>query len=1160
MTMKPLLQIAASLLSLGTLLAGTASAATALAELPLKASILAKPNVIFGMDDSGSMDSEVMFYNNDGALWWNYTLASGWGVDPTHPTPALRTKKSTWFNPAGAADATWRKFIYLFPNNTSTGNRVYGDSSYDHFAIPPTRQFAFTRWSGIYRDATGTYKTPSTDPSVSAVHNPLYYNPLITYEPWAPAYLSTGEVKPVNAAAASVKSHPIYGTGTFNLTVATALSTATNTVFTAMPGMRIPAGSRKQVCSSTNAACGAWTDVTADENAASTGVTRVAMAYHPATYWVKESCTPEDVSQVTDTCTTAPDDSTLKRYEIKSTTSTYPGGRTYDLELQNFANWFQYHRKRKMMLSGAMGETLETLTGMRLGIAPFNSLPASVTMYDADATASASNRMRVAGIVYESNGSGGTPTRETLRHIGEQFKRTDKTGSSFNMIQYACQRNNAFIVTDGFANASTVSLPAWDSGKSASTYGSGAPYATTHAGSLADLALRYFTNNPRPGLTAGALQATPDDPNTNLHMNTYALSIGARGTLFFGEDSVRPTDPAAWPVPNLNRSPTSVDDLWHATINGRGKMYLSTTPTETATRIREGLDDILSQVSTQGGIAVSSINLVRGDGRAYVATYDPAGWSGNFEAVPVNRDTGVLGKTADWSAGALLKARDWNTRVIATWSGTAGVAFNEDNAGPVINPTGAYGSNAAVVNYLRGDRSNEGTLYRKRKSLIGAIINSEPAIDRDTGVVYVASGDGMLHAFDILAANAGKELWGYVPGLVLPTLGESLERTYAFGTKLDGTPVVGKVHSTGGKLLVAPTGVAGRGYYAIDVTSPRGLSESQVAANVKWEFPSDKDTAATKLKVGQALGRPLIVRTSASESAVLVTSGYNSTYDGKGRLFVLDAVTGLILREYVTPDGSTTNEAGLVHMTPFGESDGSVRYVYGGDLLGNVWRIDLGLEPGTTGAVTKIAQLRGPTGLVQPVTSAPELMAYKGQRVVYIGTGRLLDLSDFGSTNVQSFYAIADGATLSNARDSLVAQTYNPSGKGSLSSNVVNWGSSRGWYVDLPTGEQANTRPSIAYGAIAFVTNKSGAADCSSSSKLYVIDVATGSKFAGSDYVSSTLSETSNSSAVTLLLTRGTKKVVGVTRRYNDGASDLRDIAAGFVIPAGKSSWFEIRR
>ena len=1159
--MKSTAQLGVSALALFGLLAGVASHATNLAELPLKASVLAKPNVIFGMDDSGSMDSELMLYNNDGAFWWDFNARSGWGLDAAHPNAALRGLTSTWFNAAGNADAQWRKLVYLFPNSTGAGNRVYSDASNDHFAVMPTTPFAFLRWSGVYYDnVSASYKSAPSNPALSPVHNPIYYNPIINYTPWAPAQLSGGAVVPVNAVAATTRSHPIYGASTFNLTANIALSTANDTVFTALPGMRVPAGSQKSVCSSSNAACAGWVNVAAEEAAAVGSVTRVAMAYYPATYWVKETCIPQNSNIATDSCTTAPDGSTLKRYEIKNG-NTFPSGRSYAAEMQNFANWFQYHRKRKLMLAGAMGDTMEGLTGMRLGVIPFNNLSGNVTMYDADAAAAANNRLRVAGIFYEANGSGGTPTRETLKYIGEQFKRTDITGGKYNVIQFACQRNNAFIVTDGFANASAVTMPAWDAGKSAATWGTGAPYATTYDGTLADLALRYYTNNPRPptdvanGMAAGALNATPTDTNTTLHMNTYGLTLGARGTLFLSESTPPPNNAAAWPIPSSNRSPTSVDDLWHATINGRGKMYLATTPEETALRIRAGLDDILSQEGAQGGIAVSAVNLDRSDSQAYLGVYNPRGWAGDLTANPININTAAVGALPNWSAAAVLAARDWNTRIVFTSSGALGVDFTAGTVGATVNPDTVSFTNQVVVDYLRGSRTGEGDTVRARNSLIGAVVNAEPVLARDERMVYLASGDGMLHAFDTLT---GAEQWAYAPPDTLANLGKSLQRGWVYQTLLDATPTYARL-TTGRKLLVGGLGAAGRSYYALDVTTPRGITAAQAQAQFKWVFPAAGD-AANRANMGYTTGRPVIARTAADGNVVLVTSGYDNGLaigDGRGRLWMLNANTGAVIKTFRTTVGSAGNEAGLAAVAAFKESDGMVRYVYGGDLLGHVWRFDLTAAGAGEINGELLASLKDAAGNAQPVTATPELAMVAGKRVVLVGTGRLLDVTDFGSGLTQSFYAIAEGANLPNARSGLVRQTYTRA-TDTLSANAVNWATDRGWYVDLPAGEQANTDPIVAYGAVAFVTNVNGGSNCAQSSFMYLVDIGTGTKVADSTFVSQTIATNATSSRViTLRVVNG--KIIGVAHRSDNGVYQ-RELPLGQVIRPAKNSWKEIRR
>ncbi len=112
-------------------------------------------------------------------------------------------------------------------------------------------------------------------------------------------------------------------------------------------------------------------------------------------------------------------------------------------------------------------------------------------------------------------------------------------------------------------------------------------------------------------------------------------------------------------------------------------------------------------------------------------------------------------------------------------------------------------------------------------------------------VVYAASTDGMLHAFDTtVGINNGvtnNELWSFIPPGVFP----NLLSNYPSGSSLllDGAPVVRDVvwdrvngstcpntvnaaqcwHS----MLVGGYGGGGRGYYALDVTDPRSASYSQ---------------------------------------------------------------------------------------------------------------------------------------------------------------------------------------------------------------------------------------------------------------------------------------------------------------------------------------------
>lgn len=1099
--MRVAFNVVASSLALAGLMAGAASHATSVADLPLKASVLAKPNVIFGVDDSGSTDWEILLDTSQGLVWWNGSTS--WDTAAGRPLRVSGSNSASYLFPIGLAES-------------GKGGSTYATSSAFSRPLPPTVEFAWLR---------------------SAKFNPQYYNPDITYEPWAPAYLDGAKRSYGNAPPTAAPAHPAISTSnTLNLTAMTDASvTAAGFRFYVYSGMRVPSGSRLAATSTTGGACSGSTERTLSltpsrNHLVATGSCWASIPYFPATYWHAEDCTgavagntaPSDA-----TCIFAPDGTTkLKRYEIKP--GNYETPAQYNAAIQNFANWFTYYRKRKLSMAAAMGQVLENISGLRLGLLPFNSAststtPPAITMYDSDTVNPdgsenpANNRFRIIGDAYKLrtayNVSGPTPTHATMSHIGRQFH------NNTNIIQYACQRNAMFIATDGFADASPsgLSVPSYSS----STYGSGAPFQTTGAKTLSDLALAYFTVRARTGLTEGRVPLPPNtgsnpDTNRDLHVNTYGLSLGARGTLWPNTVDPFVTAPT-WPTP-VASDPTMLDDLWHATINGRGQMYMADTPEQTAAGIRAGLTDILSALGAQSGLAVSTVNLQRGDGRAYYGTYNPAGWTGDFSAYSIDGASGAVGTNRAWSVGEQLLARDWTTRIIATHNGSTGTTFTAASVGSIVNNDGSggnFGNTAEVMNYLRGDRSNEGTKFRTRTSLMGAVITSEAAIDRDTGVAYFASGEGMLHAVDIRTAQ-GKELWAYVPGAVLPEIGKTVARTYSFKTKLDGSPVIAKLGASG-KLLVAGMGAAGRSYYAIDVSNPRGLGESELASSVKWEFPAAGDSA-TRAKMGKTLGRPIVVPLNNGGQAVLVTSGYG-TGDGRGRLWMLDPTTGAIIHEFVTPDGTAGDaEAGLAQVSAFLDGNGTVRYVYGGDLLGNVWRFDLNDRPE---APHKVAILKDAVGNVQPVTAAPELMRHMDKRVVLVGTGRLLDLTDFGSTRVQSFYAIVDGSTLSNARSTLKRQTYNPANTPPMSNTAVDWATDRGWYFDLPTGEQENTRPVLANGAIAFVTNMAGRYDCSASSYIYVLDVLTGGQFRDANFVNQTLSSTANSSGATGLMTSG---------------------------------------
>ncbi len=88
---------------------------------------------------------------------------------------------------------------------------------------------------------------------------------------------------------------------------------------------------------------------------------------------------------------------------------------------------------------------------------------------------------------------------------------------------------------------------------------------------------------------------------------------------------------------------------------------------------------------------------------------------------------------------------------------------------------------------------------------------------------------------------------------------------------------------------------------------------------------------------------------------------------------------------------------------------GTPNVVYGGDLQGNLWRVDISNSNPSNWTVSVLFQARDGSGNTQPITVTPAvtlnpLAPQLTGAMVYFGTGQFLGLPDLGNTNVQSVY------------------------------------------------------------------------------------------------------------------------------------------------------------
>lgn len=438
-----------------------------------------------------------------------------------------------------------------------------------------------------------------------------------------------------------------------------------------------------------------------------------------------------------------------------------------------------------------------------------------------------------------------------------------------------------------------------------------------------------------------------------------------------------------------------------------------------------------------------------------------------------------------------------------------------------ISPPGpSDGEN--VLAWIRGSKALEGLNYRIRSHLLGDIVNAEPvlvkgavanyydsgygafatSIANRTSIIYQGSNDGMLHAFN---ASTGVETWAYIPRLVANNLSTLASKTYSHLFYVDATPTVGDVfyNSSWKTILVGGLRAGGKGYYALNVTDPNAASDNDVAAKVLWEFPNASTSTSVANNIGLSFGKPIIAKTKAAGWVVLVTSGYNNTSgDGKGHLFVLDAGTGALLKDIPTTVGSAADPSGLAQISAFvsnGQYDASIDYVYGGDLKGNLWRFDLSGNTINSWSVTRLTTLVSSSNVAQPITTAPELATVNGRRMVFVGTGQLLGESDLTNTQVQSMYGIVDNLSsnpfIASPRTALKQKTVLGN---TIESSTVDYNLYRGWYFDFPTAGEKNTTDSVIVNQmLIFNTNLPSAVACSTGSYEYIVDLRTGGQAAG---------------------------------------------------------------
>lgn len=560
-----------------------------------------------------------------------------------------------------------------------------------------------------------------------------------------------------------------------------------------------------------------------------------------------------------------------------------------------------------------------------------------------------------------------------------------------------------------------------------------------------------------------AWTASPSQQRPGLRVKTFVFDVNEYGdstsstqryygNQFFtaakyGGFEADPSNPGAKPFntfgnPFKRQDGTNDNNVWQKQ-NSPGEAstyYLQSS----ARGVLSAFDDIFGRAASSArsiaGAATSSSSLqLAANNVTFQGAFDATDWSGDLLAVPLQVGSGnavTVGATNYWSASDQLMAltapattrniyigrpgsNASPTAAAFTWSAISSSAnITLKDALDRVTPTAAADGLAQDrVAYLRGDRSQEGTVFRARNKLLGDIINSGVAYSgapsanvfsssysafytaKKTRVpaVFVGANDGMLHAFNatLTGTDKGKELFAYIPSWMAPKLASLTRKDYAINHQsyVDGTPAVGEAEFGNSgtaadwkTVLVSGTGAGGRGVFALDVTDPTTFN----ASNVLWEF-----TQADDADMGYVVGRPQILKIRSnpikdSSGAVqpgtykwfaVVASGvdnyvpdsanvYSST--GNPALFFLDLTKapgqswtlGTNYWKAVFPIDSTLSTSlatGMVNFSAALGPFGDVQMIFAGDLHGKLWKLDFTKDdyPGTVGASFGIGKLTG---------------------------------------------------------------------------------------------------------------------------------------------------------------------------------------------------------
>jgi type IV pilus assembly protein PilY1 len=1070
--------------------------------LPLFMDSLTPPNAFILLDDSGSMDWEIMT-----SPYWDPCSYDAHFSTQYHATPTCGTLINNQGLMRSFANNAYRNFSYIYANN----DNLYGQNNScdldEYNALENCQIKAISDWRML-----------------SSSLNTLYYNPAFDYKPWPGSCYNESSTPCKEAIFTSALSNPKEGSPGFTITKDLSQKTLAsyhiwidNKGFNKTDGRPLRAD-KINMSPTANNLVDLWDSHLQFIFTPLNTIEIYRHDYQPD----KKSINP--VVKKIATLSDPQNCYTILGADITDPVSTNGKGcRTISQAQQNFANWYQYHRKRSFIAKNAVATLVAMHPNVRFGLTTLNQsdnffieIP-SANLIDY----SKHNQSLLTQLFDLSLMANASPLRIGLDRVGKYY--AGELPKKNSPLTNACQKNIALLLTDGYWNDSDLDINPniTDIDKD------GIPRT------LADVARYYYLKDLSP--LANHVATNIFDSASWQHLSTFGIHFGHTGKL-------RDTDGDGWPNPPLQENSDwgnpnfsgaeKVDDLWHAAYNSKGA-YVSIFDSKALSK--QFTSFLPVRADHLSGVASPALNstVLNEQTYAYFSQFNSPNWTGalfSYHVTPLGINTQPI-----WQANIKNHAE----RVILTkgWRKTdKGIAFrwpdnltelnNENQLTDIATPF-LNNNSKALLDYLRGDNAleqvNKGP-FRNRPSLLGDIIYSQPVYVGSpirsypdnmaeqpytqfkkqqasrTPMIYVGANDGMLHGFH---AQTGEEKLAFIPGMsdIFSNLPKLASPTYSHEYFVDGplTEADVTIHNQWQTLLVGTARQGGKGIFALNITDPNHFSEKNANSIYLWEF-TDKNDAGVGYVFNQAYVTQLKYPGKNNRQwAVIFGNGYQTSETALYILFIEPGPEGswTIDKNYLkisVPKTPNQKIAGISSIYPV-DKDGDfvTDYVYATDLNGQIWKFDLtdstpaNWKTKTTLFFTASFSEPGDQPISAPLVVTPHPLGIEKGVMIYFGTGKYLESVDTQTTGVgtQSFYGLWDQFNDQlPTKNALLKQTIlseiakNQKVIRHVSHSDINWtGQYLGWYLDFfvsgrssNQGEKMVTKPIVHDGKILFTT------------------------------------------------------------------------------------------